>query len=253
MDTADLLKAKLLAEHIAAACGMPLFYREQKAPVNESGRLFTNSSMVAACVEILTARADVSGHGLSHSRTVAIDAGAIILIERGSSAHSKRLVTLAHLAGVLHDIRRAGKDHARRGADEAAEILTGFEVTDTERRAMVDAIRNHEAFQPCAPLGDPDAQILSDALYDADKFRWGPYNFTEMLWDIAEARNVSVASLLPYFPSGFESLRKIRETFRSVTGKRYGPDFIDRGLRIGEALRAELAAMYLPDTSAEPS
>jgi hypothetical protein len=244
MDTVTLSKAKTLSEKIATACGIPPFYREQKVRIDESCRLMENSPVVRACIEILTSKTTVSGHGLSHARKVARDAGAIILIERGPSAETRRLATLAHVAGSLHDIKRSSKDHARAGAEEAEIILKGFDLTDTERAAVVDAIRNHEAFQPCTPLAAQDAQLLSDALYDADKFRWGPDNFTEMLWDIADTRNISVESLIPYFPSGLESLRKIRDTFRTATGREYGPGFIDLGLRIGETLYEELDKGY---------
>lgn len=240
METEQIIEAKTLSEQIAHACGVPRFYREQKVHIETSSRLFETNPLVVSCIQILTARANVSGHGLSHSRKVARDAGAIVLIERGSSGETTRLVTLAHVAGVLHDIKRSSKDHARLGAEEAKNILNEFDLTKEEQAAVVGATRNHEAFQPCTPLADPDAQILSDALYDADKFRWGPDNFTEMLWDIAETRNVSVEALIPYFPSGLESLRKISKTFRTTTGRRYGPDFIDLGLRIGERLYAEL-------------
>lgn len=248
MDTKTLSEAKGLSEAIAAAHGTPLFYREQKDRVDASCRLFESNSMVAACIEILTATANVSGHGLSHARKVAIDTGAIILIEGRSSGEGEvlnRQVSLAHIAGILHDIRRSSRDHARQGAEEAGRILTGFDLTDTEREAAVGAIRNHEAFQPCTPLADPGAQLLSDALYDADKFRWGPDNFTEMLWDIADNRDISMHTLLSYFPSGLHSLKKIRETFRTATGRQYGPDFINLGLRIGDALYAELGKRYL--------
>jgi HD superfamily phosphohydrolase YqeK len=247
MDTEKRTQTKTRAEQIAAACGTPQFYLEHKMHVDASSRLLEHNAMVAACIETLTARSNVSGHGLSHARKVAVDAGAIIMIERGISAGTNRLITLAHVAGILHDIKRSCKDHARQGAKEAGTILTGFDLTEKERAAVVNAIRNHEAFQPCTPLTDPDAQLLSDALYDADKFRWGPDNFTEMLWDISETRDIPVASLLSYFPSGLKSLKKIKGTFRTETGKRYGPGFIDLGLAIGETLYAELEKEYPPD------
>jgi hypothetical protein len=240
METEALVKAKTLSEKIARTCGVPRFFREQKVCLAASSRLLEESPLVASCIRILTARVNVSGHGFSHSRKVARDAGAIIMIERGTADEAERLATLAHIAGILHDIKRSNKDHAQRGADEAKTILREFDLTHGEQEAVVGAIRNHEAFQPCIPLADPDAQFLSDTLYDADKFRWGPDNFTEMLWDIAETRHVSVETLTSSFPSGLESLRKIRGTFRTTTGRRYGPDFIDRGLQIGERLYAAL-------------
>ena len=46
--------------------------------------------------------------------------------------------------------------------------------------------------------------------------------------------------VLPRFLSGLEGIRQIRETFRTPTGKAYGPDFIDRGLEIGRRFYAEM-------------
>lgn len=243
MDTETLSVAKILSEKIAATYGPPLFYREKKDQIDASCRLMEDSQVARACTKILTAKENISGHGLSHARKVAIDGGAIILIEGRSSGGGENLqrqVLLAHIAGILHDIKRSSRDHARQGAEEAGMILEGFDLTDEERAAVVGAIRNHEAFQPCTPLTDPGAQLLSDALYDADKFRWGPDNFTEMLWDIADTRDISMNTLLSYFPSGLQSLKKIRDTFRTKTGRQYGPGFIDLGLKIGKALYTKL-------------
>jgi len=246
MDKKTLSEAKILSEKIAATYGIPPFYREQKVSVDESYRLMETNPVARACIEILTAKSDVSGHGLSHARKVAIDAGAIILIERDPPSETDRLVMLAHIAGILHDIRRSSNDHARKGAEATAGILTRFDLTDRERAAVVHAIRNHEAFQPCTTLADPEAQILSDALYDADKFRWGPDNFTEMLWDIADTRDISMHTLLSYFPSGLQSLKRIRGTFRTPTGRKYGPGFLDLGLQIGEILFTALEKKFPP-------
>jgi hypothetical protein len=35
------------------------------------------------------------------------------------------------------------------------------------------------------------------------------------------------------FPRGMEGISKIKETFRTETGKKYGPEFIELGLEIG--------------------
>jgi hypothetical protein len=42
--------------------------------------------------------------------------------------------------------------------------------------------------------------------------------------------------ILDHYPRGMALLKKIRGTFRSVTGRRYGPQFIDLGIAIGEEL-----------------
>jgi hypothetical protein len=38
------------------------------------------------------------------------------------------------------------------------------------------------------------------------------------------------------YPQGMESLEKIKTTFRTETGKQYGPQFLDLGLAIGQKL-----------------
>ncbi|MEA2013693.1 MAG: hypothetical protein U9N38_00045 [Thermodesulfobacteriota bacterium] len=89
--------------------------------------------MVAACVEILSARMMNSyGHGLLHARKVAWDAGAIVFIEGRHSIRTdnERHVLLAHIAGILHDIKRTSRDHARRGAEEAKKLLIEFAQTN---------------------------------------------------------------------------------------------------------------------------
>ena len=104
----------------------------------------------------------------------------------------------------------------------------------------MEAIRNHEAFQPCSRTADPATQLISDVLYDADKFRWGPDNFTETLWAMVAGRDIPLQTLLPRFLPGLEGIRKIRDSFRTTVGRVYGPDFIDRGLEIGSRLYAAL-------------
>jgi len=235
--------AQEIARRITLEVGDPFFYSEQKKAVEASSRLFREHPLVKNAIAILGDDPERKGHGLSHITKVAIDAGAIILVERengGTPERVLRLVALAHVAGVLHDIKREEKDHARKGADEAGRILQSFDFSEVERSAIVNAIANHEAFRSVLPLDDPDWQLLSDALYDADKFRWGPDNFSEMLWDMVSRRNVPLSAVLGRFLKGMEGIGKIRETFRSETGRRYGPDFIDRGMEIGRRLYEEL-------------
>ncbi|MBW2636218.1 MAG: hypothetical protein JRC86_01610, partial [Deltaproteobacteria bacterium] len=121
-------------------------------------------------------------------------------------------------------------------AEEAEIILRDFDITEYERGAVRDAIRNHEAFQLHDKIDDPFVTLLSDALYDADKFRWGPDNFTEMLWDIVVPLDVPLKKLLEHFMSGMKGIEKIGTTFRTSTGREYGPDFIELGLTTGHRL-----------------
>jgi hypothetical protein len=232
-----------LSRRIAAEVGTPRFYREREREVVLSREFFASDPLVGEAMRIVAERGDCLGHGLTHVRKVAIDAGALILIEKGGGfpdARIRRLVLLAHLAGLLHDIRRAERDHAERGADEAEKLISSFPIRADERLGIADAIRNHEAFRPSRSDTGPAERLLSDALYDADKFRWGPDNFTETLWAMIIPRGIPLRALLPRFLSGIEGIRKIRGSFRTATGQEYGPDFIDRGLTIGRRLFEEL-------------
>jgi hypothetical protein len=240
----EYIRAIDLSRKIAAEVGTPRFYLEREREVALSRELFASEPLVEEGMRIVGERGDCLGHGLNHVRKVAIDTGALVLIEEGGGLPGDRvlrLVLLAHLAGLLHDIRRAEKDHAERGADEAIRLLNSFPIRDDECAEIASAIRNHEAFQPPTDAG-PAERLLSGALYDADKFRWGPDNFTETLWAMIIPRGIPLRMLLPQFLPGIEGIRKIRESFRTVTGREYGPDFIDRGLTIGRRLYEELTA-----------
>jgi hypothetical protein len=241
----EYIRAIDLARKIAAEVGTPRFYLEREREVALSREMFTTEPLVGEGLRIVGEQGDCPGHGFTHARKVAIDVGALILIEQGSipvDASIRRLVLLAHLSGLLHDIRRSERDHAERGANTAAGILTSFPIRDDERVGIAGAIRNHEAFRPFRTETGPGKSLLSDALYDADKFRWGPDNFTETLWAMVIPRGIPLRKLLPRFLPGLEGLRKIRESFRTATGREYGPDFIDRGLAIGLRLHRELTA-----------
>jgi hypothetical protein len=243
----DYLQAQRLSERIASETDQPLFYIDMQGEVAESRRAFEDDPMVREALAIVEERGDVLGHGLSHVRKVAVDAGALVLAEMDMKApgeERQRMLLLAHLAGLLHDIRREQPEHAQRGADEAEVILRDFDLEERERKAIVQAIRNHEAFKPEEPLEEPSLQLLSDALYDADKFRWGPDNFTETVWMMVAPFEVPLSALLGHFDTSLAGIVRIKETFRTPTGRQYGPDFIDKGLEIGEKLYEELVKTH---------
>jgi hypothetical protein len=236
-------RAIALAQRIAAEVGEPLFYLERTREVAFSRKLFADEALIAAGLRMVEARGDCAGHGISHVKKVAVDSGALILIEAGDALPEdglRRQVLLVQLAGLFHDIRRTERNHAEQGAKEAERLLASFSLREGERESITGAIRNHEAFRPCRAGTSQAAQLLSDALYDADKFRWGPDNFTETLWAMIIPRALPIEALLPRFQPGLDRIRKIRESFRTPTGRKYGPDFIDRGLTIGRRLHAAL-------------
>ncbi|HET7317804.1 MAG TPA: hypothetical protein VFK23_01590, partial [Nitrospirota bacterium] len=186
-------------------------------------------------------------HGLYHCESVARDAGAIVLVESEENGILKQdidtLFTAAIIAGLLHDIKRKEQDHAVRGSIEAERILSDLGMDLRERQYIADAIRNHEAFQETFDRDDPAGRLVSDALYDADKFRWGPENFTTTLWLMVDSHNTPPESLHRVFREKMKGIEKIKETFRTNTGKRYGPEFIDQGITIGNAIYEEMTLL----------
>jgi hypothetical protein len=57
---------------------------------------------------------------------------------------------------------------------------------------------------------------------------------------MVEYRKASLDALLKRFLRGMEGIKRIRETFRTHTGRIYGPDFIDRGIEIGMKFYTEI-------------
>jgi len=117
----------------------------------------------------------------------------------------------------------------------------------------VQAIANHEAFVEPKRIYSPVGQMISDALYDADKFRWGPDNFTHTLWRMLRSSRAPIAPLIRRFPKGLEGISGIKETFRTETGKIYGPEFIELGLKIGEKIYRFLGERFSEELKQENS
>jgi hypothetical protein len=226
---------------IAASFPQPRFYVFCREPLNLSHSLFDEDAQVMKCrTLILSELKDDLGHGIDHSERVALEAGALAYIEgeRLSQEESFRreACLLAQIAGLLHDLRRNEKGHAKASAFAAARMLQEFSISPEKGEYIVQAIANHEAFVEPKRIDSPVGQIISDALYDADKFRWGPENFTHTLWQMLRFSRARIVPLIRRFPKGMEGISQIKETFRTETGKIYGPEFIELGLKIGEKI-----------------
>jgi len=150
-----------------------------------------------------------AGHGLAHSKTVAADAGAIIQVESRFYDINSRLLSdliiYAEIAGLLHDIRRKEKDHTIRGSEEAKRVLEDFKIESEYKRYIADAIRNHEAFKVVPEPENEIAKLISDSLYDADKFRWGPDNFTPLECPAIYGGDDINKVLIPYRKGGVKA------------------------------------------------
>jgi hypothetical protein len=243
---------------IAASFPQPRFYVSCKKPLKLSHSLFDEDAQVMRCrTLVLSKLKDDLGHGIDHSEKVALEAGALAYIEgeRLSLKESLRRETclLAQIAGLLHDLRRGEKDHAKASAIAASRILQEFSIFPQKGEFIVQAITNHEAFVEPKRIDSPVGQMISDALYDADKFRWGPDNFTWTLWQMLRSSRARIVPLIRRFPKGMEGISWIKETFRTETGKIYGPEFIELGLKIGEKIYQFLQERFSEELRQEKS
>lgn len=173
-----VLKLQREAERIASKLPIPEFYTRFKAPIAIAKKLFYNNPGAVRLREMIEPDYhEELGHGIFHCTRVSIDCAALILIEtdgdRLEPVALERLMLIGIYAGLLHDICRDEENHAVCGARKAEKILGAFSLSKDEIAGISDAIRNHEAFVPAVELDHQWAQLVSDCLYDADKFRWG--------------------------------------------------------------------------------
>ena len=232
----------------------PDFYRDFSAEVARSYRHFISDGQTRRIHDYVAETIENDyGHGIDHAQKVALDAGALILAEGARSGYEDarlvHLLSLAHCAGLLHDICRKQKKHARAGAAAAENILTEFGFSDRETADMCRAIANHEAFGDNHGSDTHAGDLLSDCLYDADKFRWGPENFTQTVWSMVNYMDISMETFMAHYPRGMAFLKKIRGTFRTSVGREYGPQFIDLGVAIGNDLHEFIRAEYLDESA----
>ncbi|PIE75232.1 MAG: hypothetical protein CSA18_00850 [Deltaproteobacteria bacterium] len=240
-----LKEIKLMARKIVNDARTPSFYRDYSELISKSEHFFMENPVILRIQEELYDTLENNfGHGFGHAKKVAIEAGVLFAVEmkkKGLKKDLNYLFTMAQSAGLLHDICRKDKDHAVKGARYAGSYLPSILSDKADVDSIVYAIENHEAF--CASKGEPpciEALILSNSLYDSDKFRWGPDNFSHMIWAILEDTGITSSQFLKGYQRGIASLENIRTTFRSFTGKKYGPEFIDIGMEIGNTLYRQI-------------
>ena len=237
------------AIRIARQYPAPDFYRDFEEELSRSSAVFLSDATtrqihghIAEYIE------NDYGHGIDHARKVALDTGVLVLIEGAGAGygddHLLQLLRNAHCAGLLHDISRKEKNHAGAGAEKAGTILRDYSFDKKDIADICLAIANHQAFGDNRAGDTKKGALLSDCLYDADKFRWGPENFTRTVWSMVNYRGVSLDRFMKHYPQGMAFLRKIRDTFRTPTGRVYGPQFIDLGLSIGNDLYELICSEY---------
>ena len=239
---------------IETASGYPEadFYRDYPDQVAFSLNFFSTDPVVGELYDFVAENIeDDFGHGLDHVRKVAKDAGALSIIEgqrlegvSGYGSELKHRVRMAQCAGLLHDIKRKHKNHAEEGALFSGKVLEQYFFSATDITDICLAIENHEAFRETKVCRTPAGELLSDCLYDADKFRWGTENFTHTVWAMVSYANIPIKKFMDLYPRGIAFLERIKNTFRTETGRRYGPQFIDLGLSVGEDIYKYIQAEY---------
>ena len=237
------------AREIAARFPQPDFYQDHSQPIAFTEDFFNNDPVITRLRHFLSSHLeDNYGHGMEHAIKVTIEAGVLMKIEGSAAGYDKAFLEarmrVVQCAGLLHDIKRKLKEHARRGAEYARKVLQDYPFSCDEVEDIFRAIYNHEAFTENLSIETPEGQLVADCLYDADKFRWGPDNFTHTLWDMISIYNPPLTKFMQRYPKGMEGIAKIKSTFRTDTGKKYGPQFIDFGLAIGEELYAVIQCEF---------
>ncbi len=238
------------ARLIVSRFPQPPFYIDHSLEFEHAGHIFDTDPILRKLKTFLADKlVDDFGHGLPHATKVALDAGTLMAVEGSKAGHTgqsiNRDILIVQCAGLLHDVKRKHDDHGVMGAAYARQILTAYPLSSEEVDAVCIAIHNHEAFKSCIPAFSDQSALVSDCLYDADKFRWGPDNFSDTLWKMLLFKNPPLPDFIAHYPRGIESLLKIKATFRTGTGKKYGPQFIDMGVEIGDELLKVIKSEFL--------
>lgn len=238
-----------MAREVVSRFSRPQFYADFARECVLSKRFFESDPVVLALKrEVMPLLERDFGHGRRHAVKVSRDAGALMIIEGGLRGYADAMIAkrvrLVQSAGLLHDIKRKEKDHAVQGAAFSRDLLKAYPFSALESEDICLAIRNHEAFKHTIPVDTADGRLVGDCLYDADKFRWGPDNFLDTVWDMAISLRIPLDDFMERYPKGMAVLAGIKETFRTGTGRRYGPQFIDTGIAIGNILYSRIQAEF---------
>lgn len=234
-------RMRAAARRLASGLPAPAFYRVFQHQYARARQFFETDPVVRRLyLQIMGMAGRGMGHGIGHATAVSLDAGCLVLVEAHPAAASMAPTTLLRLvqsAGLLHDICRNERDHAAAGAAAAEILLAGYPFSPEEVQSVCDAIRCHVAFQPLPAPTAPITEFIGNCLYDADKFRWGPDNFTHTVWDMLDEAAIAPLAFAQRYDSGISYVKTVATTFRTACGRQYGPEFIEQGLTIAQKLR----------------
>ena len=232
-----ILELKRHARELAHSRPQPAFVMECAEELTHASNLFFDHPLMLRLQnDALGFLNDPCGLGVEHAKRVAIDAAALVLAEpTGLNPDERRRVALlAEMAGLLHDALRHEEDHPDKGADLCLRILRGYPLSPEERVWVAQSVSLHEADLPLAEAGPEAARLLSGAVHDADRFRFGPDIFAAVLWEFCECDDWTLEEIALAFPKGVKHAAACADRFRTEQGRRYGPSLIGEGLALAK-------------------
>jgi len=249
---ARIVQLKRRAKDLAASRPQLGFYRDLATELTHAKDLFFDNPLVLRMQgDALGFLDEDCGLGVEHAKKVAVEAAALILAEPSGLGQEerRRLAVIAELAGLLHDAIRHEDNHAEQGADLAMRLLRGYLITPEECLWVAQAIAAHESAEMPAIQGGEPATLLTAALYDADKFRYGPDIFATTLWELCECDEWTLEEIAQRFPEGARQAQALVGTFRTVEGRRHGPELLAEGISLAEELTRMLTRTLAAPTS----
>ena len=88
-----------------------------------------------------------------------------------------------------------------------------------------------------------DLHVVSVGQGDTDGIVPAPA-FTATIWEMVSFSRIPLSKFMEHYPRGMKMLSRIKSTFRTPTGRLYGPQFIEIGIAIGEELKAFIGRTY---------
>lgn len=244
-----ILDIKRRAREISAARPQSAFCQECAEELHHASNLFFDHPLMHRLQgDALGFLNDACGFGVAHGKRVAMDAAAIVLAEPSglSPDERRRAALLAAMAGLLHDAMRHEEEHPERGADLCMRLLRGYALSPEERVWIAQAVALHEADLPLVENGPEAARLISGAVHDADRFRFGPDVFAATMWEYCDCDEWPLEEIAQAFARGAQRAAGCQGSFRTETGRRYGPAMLAEGQelarRFADMIRERLAA-----------
>ncbi len=238
-----LLELKNMARQLAKKLPVTSFYLDHAAEVEFAWDLFFDHPMILDLQQdSLAFLYDDYMFGIEHSKKVAQDTAAIVLAEESNltQGEKRHLALLAQLAGLLHDIQHDEDNHALRSAEAVIPVLENYNLDKRDIELIGKAIAGHENHVDPGNYPDTATKLLCQALYDADKFRFGPDIFPATMWLFCDYESWSLAEIAKQFPKGIHAAKSAKHTFRTSVGKHYGPEIIEQGIGLGETMLQQI-------------